>query len=70
MSEVTDAVSVVVSEETGQVTLAVGGMIVRDIKEESLISKLFEELTQQNGQTSKTKSKFPFRKKKEGEANG
>ncbi|QJC50707.1 TIGR00159 family protein [Paenibacillus albicereus] len=70
VSEVTDAVSVVVSEETGQVTLAVGGMIVRDIKEESLISKLFEELTQQNGQASKTKSKFPFRKKKEGEANG
>ncbi|SDS52443.1 diadenylate cyclase [Paenibacillaceae bacterium GAS479] len=70
VSEVTDAVSVVVSEETGQVTLAVGGMIVRDIKEESLISKLFEELTQQNGQAVKPKTKFLFRKKKEGDANG
>ncbi|OXM13279.1 diadenylate cyclase CdaA [Paenibacillus herberti] len=70
VSEVTDAVSVIVSEETGQITLAVGGMIVRDIKEESLISKLFEELSQQNGQAVKPKSKFLFRKKKEGDANG
>ena len=38
------AVSVIVSEETGAVSLAAGGLIVRDIKEESLISKLFEEL--------------------------
>ncbi|HTG70356.1 MAG TPA: diadenylate cyclase CdaA [Candidatus Udaeobacter sp.] len=45
VSEVTDAVSVTVSEETGQVSLSLGGMIVRDINEESLISKLFEELT-------------------------
>ena len=44
VTEVCDAVSIIVSEETGQVSLAVGGMIVRDIKEESLISKLFEEL--------------------------
>lgn len=70
VSEVTDAVSIVVSEETGQVTLAVGGMIVRDIKEESLISKLFEELTQQNGQTAKSKPIFSFRRRKEGDANG
>lgn len=45
VSEVTDAVSVTVSEETGQISLSLGGMIVRDINEESLISKLFEELT-------------------------
>ena len=37
----------VVSEETGQVSLAINGQIVRDIKEESLISKLFEELRPQ-----------------------
>ena len=70
VSEVTDAVSVVVSEETGQITLAVGGMIVRDIKEESLISKLFEELSMQNGAKSKQKSLLSFWKKKEGDANG
>lgn len=45
VSEVSDALSVVVSEETGQISLSINGMIVRDINEESLISKLFEELT-------------------------
>ncbi|ASS68254.1 MULTISPECIES: diadenylate cyclase CdaA [unclassified Paenibacillus] len=70
VSEVTDAVSVVVSEETGQVTLAVGGIIVRDIKEESLISKLFEELTLQSSVKAKQRSRFSLRKKKEGDANG
>ncbi|KAA8995291.1 TIGR00159 family protein [Paenibacillus spiritus] len=44
ISEVADSVSVVVSEETGQISLAMNGQIVRDIKEESLISKLYEEL--------------------------
>ncbi|SEU26486.1 diadenylate cyclase CdaA [Paenibacillus sp. NFR01] len=44
ISEVADSVSVVVSEETGQISLAINGQIVRDIKEESLISKLYEEL--------------------------
>lgn len=44
ISEVADAISVVVSEETGQISLAMNGQVVRDIKEESLISKLFEEL--------------------------
>jgi diadenylate cyclase len=44
VTEVSDAISIAVSEETGQVALAIGGQIVRDIKEESLISKLFEEL--------------------------
>ncbi len=45
VSEVSDALSVVVSEETGQITLSINGNIVRDINEEALISKLFEELT-------------------------
>jgi diadenylate cyclase len=48
MSEVSDAVCVAVSEETGQVSLAIHGQIVRDIKEESLIAKLFDELRPQN----------------------
>ncbi|MFC4304050.1 diadenylate cyclase CdaA [Cohnella boryungensis] len=47
VTEVCDAISVTVSEETGQVSLAINGQIVRDIKEESLISKLFEELRPQ-----------------------
>ncbi|GGG06610.1 cyclic di-AMP synthase CdaA [Paenibacillus albidus] len=44
ISEVADSVSVIVSEETGKISLAMNGQIVRDIKEESLISKLYEEL--------------------------
>jgi len=62
MSEVSDAISVVVSEETGQISLAINGQIVRDIKEESLISKLYEELTMKN----KTKEKSAFWKRKGG----
>ncbi|NIK70427.1 MULTISPECIES: diadenylate cyclase CdaA [unclassified Paenibacillus] len=62
VSEVSDAVAVIVSEETGQVSLAINGMIVRDIKEESLISKLFEELTpkQTSGKERATVSSFSF----------
>lgn len=44
MSEVSDAICITVSEETGQISLAMNGHIVRDIKDESLISKLFDEL--------------------------
>lgn len=44
LSEVSDAICVVVSEETGQISLAINGQVVRDIKDESLISKLHEEL--------------------------
>jgi diadenylate cyclase len=60
MSEVSDAISVVVSEETGQISLAINGMIVRDIKEESLISKLFDELTMKSKSKSRTKEKGSF----------
>lgn len=44
MSEVSDAVCVIVSEETGQVSLAMNGHVLRDIKEDALLAKLFEEL--------------------------
>ena len=44
ITEVADAICLVVSEETGQVSLAMNGQVVRDIKEESLIAKLYEEL--------------------------
>lgn len=56
VSEVSDAISVVVSEETGQVSLSLNGMIVRDINEESLISKLFEELTPKTTGRSKERA--------------
>jgi diadenylate cyclase len=64
VTEVCDAVSVVVSEETGQVSLSINGQVVRDIKEESLISKLFDELRPQF-KTKNTEWKA-FWKRKEG----
>ncbi|WP_373232431.1 diadenylate cyclase CdaA [Cohnella sp.] len=63
ITEVCDAISVTVSEETGQISLAMNGQIVRDIKEESLISKLFEELRPQFKQKS---ADWAFWKRKEG----
>lgn len=54
LTEVSDAVCVTVSEETGQISLVINGQIVRDIKEESLISKLYEELTLKHRQREKT----------------
>ncbi|WP_248928968.1 diadenylate cyclase CdaA [Paenibacillus hamazuiensis] len=56
LSEVSDAVCVIVSEETGQVSLAMNGHIIRNIHEESLLSKLFEELKPK----AKAKEKNPI----------
>lgn len=65
ISEVADSVSVIVSEETGQISLALNGQIVRDIKEESLISKLYEELRA----TSPLKDKSSAFWKRKGDSN-
>ncbi|HEY2491718.1 MAG TPA: diadenylate cyclase CdaA [Paenibacillus sp.] len=65
ISEVGDAVAVVVSEETGQISLAMNGQVVRDIKEESLISKLYEELRP----NSVVKEKRPSFWKRKGDGN-
>jgi len=67
ITEVCDAVSVTVSEETGQISLAINGQIVRDIKEESLISKLFEEL---RPQFKPKNTDWAFWKRKEGGKRG
>ncbi|WP_424769369.1 diadenylate cyclase CdaA [Paenibacillus sp. sgz302251] len=67
VSEVTDAVSVTVSEENGKISLSLGGMIVRDINEESLISKLFDELTPKTNTLNKERvSVSSFWKRKGG----
>ncbi len=64
LSEVSDAICIVVSEETGQISLAMNGQVVRDITEESLISKLFTDLRPQS------KDRGPFWRRKGGQANG
>ncbi|MEK0317453.1 diadenylate cyclase CdaA [Cohnella sp. 56] len=72
ISEVCDAISVVVSEETGHVSLALNGQIVRDIKEESLISKLFDELRQTKPKKARRSwsRKWPFWTRKDGDGHG
>ncbi|NGZ77804.1 diadenylate cyclase CdaA [Saccharibacillus alkalitolerans] len=67
ISEVADSVSVIVSEETGQVSLALDGKVVRDISEEALVSKLYELL---KPNTSVREKKGLFWRKKEDESNG
>jgi len=42
VSEVTDSVTLVVSEETGGVSLAINGRLYRELDEESLRTKLLE----------------------------
>lgn len=68
ISEVGDAVSIVVSEETGQISLALDGQVVRDINEESLISKLYAELGPNHSKSNEKRT--PFWRKKEGTKNG
>jgi len=63
MSEASDAIVVIVSEETGQISLAIHGQMVRDVKEESLIAKLHEELNPKMKRRTKRERSF-FAKKK------
>jgi diadenylate cyclase len=44
MSEISDAVIVIVSEETGQISLAIQGNLERALSEEELVARLAQEL--------------------------
>jgi diadenylate cyclase len=63
MSEASDAITVIVSEETGQISLAIHGQMVRGIDEESLISKLHEELNPRMKRKTRERTPFFFRRK-------
>lgn len=70
VSEVSDAISLIVSEETGQISLSINGMIVRDINEEALISKLHEELSSSPEGAKKDNSILSMFKKWKGDQHG
>lgn len=61
MSENSDAVVVVVSEETGQISIAMGGLLSRDFTRETLSIEL-ENLLLPETPTEKKTVKNPFRK--------
>jgi len=44
MSEVSDGISVIVSEETGTISLAIQGQLERGLSEEELLTRLYQEL--------------------------
>jgi len=63
MSEISDAISVVVSEETGHISISINGQIERGISEEILKNTLLTELNPPNKQTT---SFWPKRWQKNG----
>jgi diadenylate cyclase len=63
ITEVSDAVTLIVSEETGQISIAIEGMILRDIKGEALIEKLFD-LLNYEAQDGKVESSVKNKLKK------
>ena len=70
MSETSDAVVVVVSEETGKISVCVNGAIERSYNQISLRERLYSELLQTGTQENKNPiSKFFRRKDKDKEEN-
>ncbi|MDF0728657.1 diadenylate cyclase CdaA [Cytobacillus sp. S13-E01] len=64
ISEVTDSITVVVSEETGSISLTKNGELHRDLKQDAFRDLLDRELQASNGTTSSTR--WQWRGKKNG----
>ena len=65
MSEVSDAVVVIVSEETGTISVAVGGMLKRHLAPQTLEKLLQNELAPERKKTGRSQLKRIFKKRKE-----
>lgn len=65
ISEITDAVVVIVSEETGTISVAVGGMLKRHLAPQTLEKLLLNELNPGEDETAKSR-RFFLKKKKDG----
>lgn len=71
MSEASDAVLVVVSEETGAISVAIGGMLKRHLSPETLRKILVAELTpEQKEDPKKRKGLLPHKQKSNAERKG
>ena len=72
MSEASDAVLVVVSEETGAISVAIGGMLKRHLSPETLRKILVAELMPEEKEEhpQKRKGLLPRRQKKNAEKEG
>lgn len=71
MSEASDAVLVVVSEETGAISVAIGGMLKRHLSPETLRKILVAELTpEQKEDPKKRKGLLPHKQKTKAERKG
>lgn len=68
MSEVSDAVIVVVSEETGSISIAVNGVLYRDFTRETLVDKLEDLLIDDTKVYVKSTSKFSLKRKENKDA--
>ncbi len=64
MSEVSDAIVVVVSEETGQISVAVNGVLTRDYDRDTLVNALEEYLLPEEGDKTEIPTIFKRRKEK------
>ncbi|MBQ8001654.1 MAG: diadenylate cyclase CdaA [Ruminococcus sp.] len=64
MSEVSDALVVVVSEETGQISVAINGVLTRDYERDSLVEVLEGYLLPEEGDKAEIPSIFKKRKEK------
>ena len=62
MSENSDAVVVVVSEETGQISMAIGGLLVRNLTRETLSDELENLILPETVSEEKKSSKKTSRK--------
>lgn len=68
ISEATDSLTVIVSEETGNVSIAIGGELIRGVDGDYLKSKL-KQLSGTSAETKKKRKLWKGRQKDEGKAN-
>ena len=63
ISEATDSLTVIVSEQTGHISLALEGKLIRDLNADSLKQKMTEILIGGEGEKTRSKIKWPGRSK-------